>query len=639
MRANGAGDGRGTEDRQVERRGIRLTRIRQSGIEFIRLLRHYPRALKLVWRSSPRFTLVFALTTVVQAAVAPAHIWISKYLIDAVVGIVRQPGTPGPEQVRAVASLIGLQVLVWMGSKAMTILSLAHQRFQNELNLYARQLILQKAAHLDLAFFESPEFYNQMKNSLQHSGSILNFVQLLGNTMRPFLTLSAMLFTVYRLHPMAMVVLIVTALPYVFVNTHFTRRQFNMFTRRRPEMRLSDYLFNLLGDREPVKEIRLFGLQNLLIQRYSDLWRKFAKEDQALFTRRQVAQVSLDLLSLFGMASIWFYAALQAITRRITLGDMTLYFQASESMRGGMIQLFQSGGHFYENSMALGQLFEFLDLDPAEVEGSLKRLPAGQAPLPAPLALRQGIEFRNVSFTYPGTGEAALKDVSFTLRPGESVALVGHNGAGKTTLVKLLTRLYDPTGGQILLEGRDLREYDVEDLRRRFGVIFQDFIRYQLTVRDNIGFGQAERLEERERIEDAADRAGCRAMIERLPQGVETPLGRTLAEGVDLSGGEWQKVALARAFMRDAPILVLDEPTASLDPEAEEEIFRRFEALTEERTTLIISHRFSTVRSAHRILLLEEGCITEEGSHTELMARNGTYARLYRLQADRYAPV
>ena len=348
------------------------------------------------------------------------------------------------------------------------------------------------------------------------------------------------------------------------------------------------------------------------------------------------SKISLDLLSTLSTAGIWFYAAIRAIGQQITVGDMILYFQTSERARSSIVSVFRSSGIFYENSLFLEHLFSFLDLAPNEVEGTLQLSEKGTEEKKVSRPLREGIVFEGVSFTYPGTEVTILKDVSFTISPGECVAIVGRNGAGKTTLVKLLTRLYDPNAGSIRLDGTDLREYPLKELHNQFSVIFQDFIQYHFSVRDNIGFGQVNACEDIERIRAAAEKAGSLSRIEKLPQQFDTILGRTLDEGVDLSGGEWQKIALARAFMRDAQVLILDEPTAALDAVAEEEIFQRFNELTAGKTSVIISHRFSTVKMADQIVVLEDGHLIEKGTHDELMAQNGTYTRMYTLQAQRY---
>jgi ATP-binding cassette subfamily B protein len=342
----------------------------------------------------------------------------------------------------------------------------------------------------------------------------------------------------------------------------------------------------------------------------------------------------LGLLSMVGTASIWAYAVIKAVGGHITVGDVALAFQAAERGRSGLDSLFRNLGQFYEHTIFAGTLFRFLDFNPSSIQGALA--PPPESPRTIPKNLKEGIEFRNVSFHYPRSERFVLRNLSFTIKADESVAIVGENGAGKTTLVKLLARFYDPTEGAIYLDGHDLREYDLEDLRRQIGVIFQDFVRYDLSVQENIGFGQVEFIDDQEKITRAAEKGGSLDIIRRLPQGFNTILGRTFEEGVDLSGGEWQKIALSRAFVRDAQILILDEPTAALDALAEYDIFVRFADLTADKTTVFISHRFSTVRMAQHIVVLQQGELTEEGTHDQLIAHNGRYAEMFNAQAERY---
>jgi ATP-binding cassette subfamily B protein len=336
------------------------------------------------------------------------------------------------------------------------------------------------------------------------------------------------------------------------------------------------------------------------------------------------------------MAVIWAYAIMQAAFARITVGDLALVFQAATQVRNGLGILFRTLGMFYEHSLFMGNLYGFLELSPDAIDGALAHPQPETSQHFVPRPIHQGVEFRHVSFRYPGTDRCVLRDLSFTIRPQTAVAIVGENGAGKTTLIKLLTRLYDPTEGVILLDGCDLRTYDLADLRSQIGVIFQDFVRYNLTAGENIGFGQLEDVDDLERIAHAADRGGAAPVIAKLADGYATMLGRTFENGVDLSGGEWQKLALGRAFMRESQILILDEPTAALDALAEYEVYRRFAELTAGRATIFISHRFSTVRMAQQILVLADGHLIESGNHAELVARNGRYAEMFNAQAERY---
>ncbi|MCB0110553.1 MAG: ABC transporter ATP-binding protein, partial [Caldilineaceae bacterium] len=382
-----------------------------------------------------------------------------------------------------------------------------------------------------------------------------------------------------RLHWLTVPLLLLTCSPQLIAQAQRTNAMFKLWTGRTPVQRMVYYLQDLLSEREPVKEVRLFGLQVPFLQRYYEYTQRFVTENKALVFRYERLNLLSVLLSVLGVGIVWAYGVFQATLARITLGDLALVFQAAQQVRSGLNSLFRTLGVFYEHSLFVGNLYRFLELAPDAVAGALQTR-TGDPPLPVPRPLRQGIEFRNVSFRYPGTERLILQHLSFTIAPHSTVAVVGENGAGKTTLIKLLARFYDPTEGEILLDGRDLRDYALDDLRRQIGVIFQDFTRYDLTAKENIGFGQVEQLAEMARIVQAADKGGAVPVVQKLADGYETVLGRTFEEGADLSGGEWQKLALSRAFMREAQILILDEPTAALDALAEYEVYNRFAELT-----------------------------------------------------------
>ncbi|MGQ0601207.1 MAG: ABC transporter ATP-binding protein, partial [Anaerolineales bacterium] len=410
--------------------------------------------------------------------------------------------------------------------------------------------------------------------------------------------------------------------------SRYAELNFRVLSWRAPEARRLQYLEYLLTDYDAVKEVKLFNLGEPLLGRYADLFWKFLREDQAIARKRSLASLGWGLLATLSYYGAYAWIVWRAVEGGITLGDMTMYLGISRSSQGMFEAIFYGLSDLYENGLFMSNLFAFLELE--------SQMTIAANPLPAPRAIHHGVEFRNVSFKYEGHDEYALRDVNLTIRPGEKIALVGRNGAGKTTLIKLLTRLYDPTEGQILLDGVDLRDYDLRELRQRIGVIFQDFVRYHLAASENVGFGQIEALEDRTRIVGAAQKSGADTVIAALPEGYETMLGRWWSKGRDLSGGEWQKIALARAFMRDCEVIVLDEPTAALDAENEMRVFQQFRELIEDRMAVLISHRFSTVRMADQIYVIEEGRITESGPHADLLALGGTYARLFTLQAESY---
>lgn len=414
------------------------------------------------------------------------------------------------------------------------------------------------------------------------------------------------------------------------------RKKADLYMNRVPEQRLMDYLGWLLHDPGAVKEIRLFQLQDYLIDRHRRAGEKHISNFANVAIAQEKATFLLSLLSIASVVVIWTITGLQALVGAISLGNVAMAFQTVERSRGGFRWLGEIGGVLVENTVYLKALFDFLDLPSDTVEGTLTRLPEAEG---VAADLNGPIEFQHVSFRYPSTEKTVLNDISFTIRPGECVALVGENGSGKTTLIKLLTRLYDPTEGTVTIAGRDLRQVDPQQYYQQIGAIFQDFVGYRLTARENVGFGNLAELDNMTRIQQAAEKSGAAAVIEGLPQQYDTVLSRYFEDGQDLSGGEWQKIALARAFMRDVPLLILDEPTAALDAFAENAVYQRFAELTHGRTTVFVTHRLASVRMAEKILVLKEGRLIETGSHDDLMAQDGEYAKMFKLQAERYENV
>ena len=499
---------------------------------------------------------------------------------------------------------------------------------------HSHHLILKKAARLDIAFFENPAFFDEMEKARSETYRAHNLAVVSLLIVSSLAGLASMLVLLLAVHWAAPIVLLVTSAPQVIVGGHYAGKRFSLTGAMAANRRMAEYLSRLLGSRDGVKEIRIFALHEELLRRFDRFWRSWGRETIRLRFDEERFAFLLGLMTMVGTASIWAYAVVRAVGGHISVGTVALAFQAAEQGRAGFSRLFRNLGLFYEHTIYAGTLFRFFDLDPRSVDGALAPPPASPAPVPE--GLTGGIEFRNVSFRYPGSDRDVLRNVSFAIGTGESAAIVGENGAGKTTLIKLLARFYDPTEGAVHLDGRDLREYDLAELRRRIGVIFQDFVRYDLAARENVGFGQVDRLEDADRIERAALDGGAGDLIEGLPKGYDTILGKEFEEGVDLSGGEWQKIALSRAFMNEAQILILDEPTAALDAFAEQDVFSRFAELTADRTAIFISHRFSTVRMADRILVLQEGELVEQGSHEQLLAEDGRYARMFNTQAERY---
>lgn len=490
-------------------------------------------------------------------------------------------------------------------------------------------MIIDKSIKLDLQFYEDPVFYDNMQNARRRAdSSALAIVSSISQVAQQFITLISLVALLIGFSPWLAVLVILAAVPNFLSNSRFAEMSFRAISHRAPETRLLNYIETLLTSNETVKEIKLFGLGESLKARFENLFTEFMDEDNAIARRNTFASLGWGMVTNLAYYGSYIWVIIRTITKAITLGDMTMFLSVFRQSQRAVMSLLDSFSRLYENNLYLDNLLDFLKIEPALVS------PENGKVAPAPIL--EGIHFQNVSFKYPGSDKYVLRNINLFIKPNESIALVGLNGAGKTTLIKLLTRLYDPTEGQITLDGVDLREYDMKSLHQRFGVIFQDFVRYQFSIKENIGFGQIEDLDNMERIKEAASKGGADEVVAPLAEGYETILGRRWNRGHELSGGQWQKIALSRAFMRKAEVLILDEPTSALDAQAEYEIFLRFRELMEGRLAVLISHRFSTVRMADRIVVLEDGRILELGSHEELMRHNQVYAHLFNLQAEGY---
>ena len=590
-------------------------------------LRMMPRALGLMWQAAPRYAIVGAVITLLQGILPVISIYVSKLIIDGVVIAARMHTHA---QTRHVLLLVALWFSVQLCASltqtfSMCIIGLESELLSNFINVS----IIEKANALDLSYFENAEFYDKLENARREASyRPAQMVQQLFGFLRSTVTLVSVIGVLASLSWWLVLLVIAVSLPSFIYQAKYSGQFFALFTKRAPEQRRLSYLSWLLTTDSPVKELRIFGLHSTLLQRYRQSFAKFFKENSDLTIRRTASQSALGALATVVTGITYIYVVLEVIAGQITIGGLTLYYQAFQQSQQGVAALTMSASSFYENSLFLSNLFTFLAYAP--------ELPIRPDPLPVPTPIRAGIVLDHVSFRYPGTEKWVLEDISFAIRTGETVALVGANGAGKTTLVKLLSRLYDPTEGSITIDGVDLRDCDPKEVRSRIGVIFQDYVKYQLSARENVGFGRIEALADEGRIERAAIEAGADAVIASLPQGYDTPLGRWFQDGQELSIGQWQKVALARAFMRDADLLILDEPTASLDVHSEYEVFRAFDELTQGKMAVLISHRFSTVRMASRIVVIEDGTVIEDGSHDELLLKGGRYAELFDLQAASY---
>ena len=604
--------------------GIR-ERLRELGEVFGQV----PGTFRLVWQADARGTLAVAALSAVSALLPAALAWVGKLIVDGVVAAARSGLLADRARVtRLVLVELGLMAAALVAAR---LLSALRELLRTHLGNRVNEAILEKALTLELRHFEDAAVYDKMQNARREASSRpLSLVMQAFAIGQNAVTLAALSALLWHLSPWSVVVIVAASIPAFVAEARLSAESFRVNTWRAPEGRRLNYLEWILTRDSHVKEVKLFGLGPLVLSRYRALFRRFYAEDRRLAVRRLAAGLAFGLLALAAFYGMYLVVAGRASSGEITVGDMTLYLVVFRQGQGAFQGVLGAVGAMYEDSLYMSSLFAFLSIP---VGGEAPRLrPARTVPRGRPL----DIELRGVSFRYPGREEWALRDLDLALRPGEKLGLVGENGAGKSTLVKLLLRLYDPTEGAILYGGVDLRDMDPEDLRSRIGAVFQDFVRYQFTAGENIGLGSPSRIEDRARILEAARRGGALPLVESLPDGLDTVLGGWFEAGREISAGQWQKLAVARAFMRDAEVLVLDEPTASIDAEAEHELFERFRTLAEDRTAIVISHRFSTVRIADRIAVMHRGHLEELGTHRQLLDRGGRYARLFSLQARGY---
>ncbi|MBV9132796.1 MAG: ABC transporter ATP-binding protein, partial [Chloroflexi bacterium] len=547
---------------------------------------------------------------------------------DAVVGAVSSGN--GTAALPQVMLLVALQFGIGAASNVLgTAANICQQLLQEQVSNRIQLLVMRHANQLDLVFFERPQFYDLLQ-TVQREAAYrpVQMVQTAFMLIRQILTFVSLLALLVNLEWFIAAAALISPIPAFVSSARYGWQGYQMMRWQSPLRRMMGYLTNLLTTDIYNKEVKLFTLGDFFIDRFSKLFGRYYAEMRGLVIRRYVAGAVWSMLTVLTSGLTFLYVAFRTLGGTISVGGLTMYVQAADGVSNAFSTVLGALQSMYEHQLYLQTLFELLDFKP--------QVQAPEHPIAVRRPIEQGIEFRNVTYTYEGKDQPAIDNVSFTIRKGETVAIVGHNGAGKTTLVKLLARLYDPQEGQILIDGHDVREYDPDALRNEFGVLFQDYVSYQFSARENIGVGRIERLDDATAITDAATKSGASTVIEGLPQGYETVLGKWFEGGVNLSGGEWQKVALGRAFMREAQILILDEPSAALDARAEYELFSRLQELAHGRTAIFISHRFSTVRRADRILVFEEGRLIESGTHEELVALGGRYAELFNLQAASY---
>ena len=593
--------------------------------ERVKALSNLPRFFRLVWETSPGIMVGNVVLRVAKSAIPVAILYVGKLIIDQVVFLATKHENGMHRLWELVGMEFGLAILSDILARFISLMdSMLGEKFSN----FTSIKIMQHAAELDLDQFEDSTFYDKLERARQQTtGRTVLLSQVMGQV-QDLVSMGFLAVGLMAFNPWLILLLLVAVVPAFLGESYFNDRTYAMTRAQTEERRELDYLRYLGASDDTAKEVKLFGLADFLVGRFMRLADKFYRDGRALMIRRSAWGTLFALLGSVGYYSAYAVIIFRAVSGVLSIGDLTFLagsFRQLRSLLEGILGRFTSVS---QGAIYLQDLFEFFEIKP--------RIVTVAQPKRFPRPIREGFRFENVGFRYQHSERWANRHLNFTLRAGERLALVGENGAGKTTLIKLITRLYDPTEGRIWLDGVDLREYDPAELRRQVGVIFQDYLRYQMTMAQNIAVGNIDRQGDRELIEAAARQSLAHALAERLPAQYDQELGRRFRSGVELSGGEWQKVALARAYMRDAQLLILDEPTAALDARAEYEVFQRFADLTKGRTAVLISHRFSTVRMADRILVLEKGEMLEIGSHEELLERGGKYAELFELQASGY---
>lgn len=589
-------------------------------------LRNLPRFFKLVWETNKSLTVINAFLRILKSATPLAILYVGKLIIDQIVLLSQNKAGIGTQLLwELVAAEFALAILSDGLSRAITLMdSLLGDLFSNHTSVK----IMRHAATLDLDQFENSAFYDKLERARQQTiGRTILLSQVLSQV-QDLITMIFLAAGLLAFNPWLIVLLFIAIIPAFLGEAYFNDKTYALSRKQTPERRELDYVRFLGASDETAKEVKIFNLSGFIINRFRELANQFYKDNKRLAIRRTVWGTLFAMLGSAGYYGAYVFIIVEAVDGKISIGSLTFLagsFRQLRALLEGILIRFTSVS---QGAVYLQDFFEFFEIHPKIVIAS--------KPLPFPKPIQQGFVFEDVGFKYSNSEKWANRHLNFTLHPSEKIALVGENGAGKTTLVKLLARLYDPTEGRILLDGIDLRDYDLTELRIQIGVIFQDFIRYQMSVSQNIAVGNIDEATNAELIKDSSVQSLAHPLIERLPNKYEQMLGRRFNNGIDLSGGEWQKIALARAYMKDAQLLILDEPTAALDARAEYEVFQRFADLTKGKCAVLISHRFSTVRMADRIVVLEKGELLEVGSHEELLKLNGRYAELFKLQAMGY---
>jgi len=598
----------------------------------LKALRYVPALFRLIWRTQRGYTAAMIVLRVVRSVVPVTTFWVGKLILDSVIA-----AKAGHGSLTQVWRYLALELAIVLTGEVLArasslIESLLGDLFSNAMSVQ----LMEHAAKLDLAQFEDPEFYDHLERARRQTVGRIALLSLLLSMSQDALTLLTLAGALIAYNPWLLLLLAVAVIPSFLGETHFAALGYSLLFRWTPERRQLDYLRYVGASDKTAKEVQMFGLAPWLTERYRDLSQKFYEENRNLSVRRGVVSALLSILGTVGYYAAYIVILIRAVKGDITIGTLTFLAASFGRGRDVIQNILLSASNVAEQALYLRDLFVFLEMRP-----TIESAPNAR---PVPAKIQSGFVFENVGFRYPDSERWAVRNVDLVLRPGERVALVGENGAGKTTITKLLARLYDPTEGRITLDGVDLKEYDLVSLRHTIGVIFQDFVRYDMRFDENIGVGEIDSVRadlDRNNgtppaISAAAENSLAASLLPRFSKGYQQMLGRRFDEGVDLSGGEWQKIALARAYIRDAQVLILDEPTAALDARAEYEVFLRFSELVAGRMAILISHRFSTVRMADRIIVLRHGKVEEQGSHEELLANGGLYEELFTMQAQGY---
>jgi ATP-binding cassette subfamily B protein len=597
--------------------------------QFFGVFRYGARALQLLWSTSRPLAFFLGFCTILAGVLPSGVAWVGARIVDSVVDATQTH--------KAGTDVDIVPVLLWVLAEGLilVVITAAHRgitfcsallkaKLSNRVNV----LILEKALTLELTHFEDSEFYDKLTRARREASSRpLSLVMRTSGLFQNALAIASFAVLLANFSPWAVLILLFGGLPAFFAETKFSGDAFRLFRWRAPETRMQSYLETALAREDHAKEVKLFDLGKLFLGRYKAIYEGLYEKDRTLTVRRDTWGFAFTLVSITALYSAYAWCAVEAVRGIITLGEMTMYIMLFRQGQAAVTASLGAIGGMYEDNLYLSTLYEYLEQPVEESKGTAVSGPDPEA----------GVQFEDVEFRYPGSDHIAITGVNLQIKRGESLALVGENGSGKTTLIKLLTRLYRPTHGRVLLDGRDLQEWDPIVLRRRIGVIFQDFVRYQLMVGENVGAGDVRAFEDEQRWREAAVSGKAAPFIEEMPLQYQTQLGKWFKDGRELSGGQWQKIALSRAFMRnDADILVLDEPTAAMDAAAEAEVFEHFRSLMGQRIAIVISHRFSTVRMADQIVVLDQGHIVERGNHEALMKEDGIYSKLFTLQARGY---